>query len=95
MKTKIIAPIITFVLFISIYLFLTIDYKELQQEPLLTIIAYYLGMIVCLPAMLITPLIPDSLNTTYSNAVVGAVGIVVSIVIGYFTSKLLSKNNND
>lgn len=95
MKTKIIAPIVTFILFISIYLFLTIDYKELQQEPLLAIIAYYLGMIVCLPAMLITPLIPDSLNTIYSNAVVGTVGVVVSIVIGYFTSKLLSINNND
>jgi uncharacterized membrane-anchored protein len=91
MKAKIIALFVTALLFLSIYVFLSVDFKELQNEPILTIVAYYAGMIVCLPAMIFTPLMPDSLSVLYSNIAVGTVGVVVSIFIGLLFYRILNK----
>ena len=90
MKAKIIAVFITALLFLSIYVFLSVDFKELQNESILIIAAYYVGMAVCLPAMIFTPFMPDNLSVFYSNIAVGTVGGIVSVFVGFLFYRILS-----
>lgn len=94
MKAKIIAIATIAILFLSIYVFLSVDYKEVQQESILTIIAYFVGMFVCLPAMILTPLFPDSFTVFASNIAVGAVGGIISLLITYLIYRFARKHSD-
>lgn len=87
-KGKVLAAMTLALLIVSIFVFLSVDYKELQHKSSYIIAVYYIGMGVCFPAMLITPLIPDSLNARESNIVVGIVGGVISLWVSYGVYRL-------
>lgn len=78
-------------LWYSVYIFVTHDFKHIQEESFLIESAYWIGMVMCLPVAILYPLMPETLGIKTSNVVSGLIGGATSLAVVYLIGRVIQK----